>query len=132
MRKGRLRAPLFVRSSNEVWAPSRARPMHRQSESALRPRLWRLLGLTPLHAKEELMKVWIPVAALAAVLTVTGVASARTDAAPSKRYVVAFTQASGLPADAAQLVANAGGTITSSLPQIGGALVSSSSPGFVS
>jgi lantibiotic leader peptide-processing serine protease len=78
------------------------------------------------------MKVWIPVAALAAVLTVTSAASARTDAAPSKRYVVAFTQASGLPADAAQLVANAGGTITSSLPQIGGVLVSSSNPGFVS
>ena len=77
------------------------------------------------------MKVWIPVAAIAAVLTVTGAASARTDAAPSKHYVVAFTQASGLPADAAQLVANAGGTITSSLPQIGGALVSSSNSGFV-
>ena len=69
------------------------------------------------------MKVWISVATVAAALTVTGAAAARTDAAPSKRYVVAFAQTSSLPSDAASLVQGAGGAITSSLPQIGGLLV---------
>jgi lantibiotic leader peptide-processing serine protease len=78
------------------------------------------------------MKVWIPAAFLAVALAVTGTASARTDAAPSKRYVVAFAQASGLPPNAGQLVADAGGTIASSLPQIGGVRVTSSNPDFVS
>jgi subtilisin family serine protease len=77
------------------------------------------------------MKVRIPVAALAAALVVTGAASARTDGASATRYVVAFAQTSGLPADATQVVANAGGTITGTLPQIGGVRVTSTNPGFV-
>jgi len=76
------------------------------------------------------MKIRIPVAALAAALAVTGAASARTDAAPARRYVVAFAQTSGLPADAAQLVAAAGGTITTSMPQIGGVRATSSNADF--
>jgi subtilisin family serine protease len=71
-------------------------------------------------------------AALAVALTVTATASAHTDAAPAKRYLVAFTQASGLPPDAAQLVADAGGTISSTLAPIGGVRVTSSNPDFVS
>ncbi|HEX6700459.1 MAG TPA: S8 family serine peptidase [Gaiellaceae bacterium] len=78
------------------------------------------------------MKVWIPVAILAAALTVTSAASARTDAAPPKAYVVAFVQSNGLPADAAQLVASAGGTVTTTLPQIGGLRVTSANPAFAS
>ena len=78
------------------------------------------------------MKVWIPVATVAAALTLAGAAAAHTDAAPSKRYVVAFAQASGLPADAAALVQSAGGTITTSLPQIGGLRVTSANPAFAS
>ena len=78
------------------------------------------------------MKVWISVATVAAALTLTGAAAARTDAAPSKRYVVAFAQTSSLPSDAASLVQGAGGAITSSLPQIGGLLVVSANPAFAS
>jgi len=79
------------------------------------------------------MKVWIPVTILAAALAVTGAASARTDGdGPSKRYVVAFAQSSGLPADAAQLVASASGTISTSLPEIGGLRATSSNPSFAS
>jgi subtilisin family serine protease len=76
------------------------------------------------------MKVSIPLAALVAALAVTGAASARTDGAPAKRYVVAFAQTSGLPADASQLVSAAGGSITSSIPQVGGLRVTSTNPDF--
>ena len=79
------------------------------------------------------MKVWIPVTILAATLTVTAAAAARTDGdSSSKRYVVAFAQPSGLPADAAQLVGSAGGAISTSLPQVGGLRVTASNPGFAS
>jgi len=48
----------------------------------------------------------------------------------STNYVVAFNQQSSLPANVDQLVANAGGTITVRLPEIGGIGVSSNSPNF--
>ena len=68
--------------------------------------------------------------ALAAAVVVAGPAAARTDAAPSKRYVVAFAQTNGLPGNADALVAGAGGKIVTRLGAIGGLVATSSDAGF--
>lgn len=47
------------------------------------------------------------------------------------RYVVAFNQPSGLPANAEQIIADAGGTVEERLPEIGGLGVTSSNPDFL-
>lgn len=51
-------------------------------------------------------------------------------AAPAK-YVVVFTQSSGLPSNVDQIVADAGGTIVERLPEIGGIGVTSDNPDFL-
>ena len=53
-------------------------------------------------------------------------------AGPETDYSIAFTGASGLPADVDAMVAAAGGTITTRLPEIGGIGVSSTNPDFAS
>ena len=53
-----------------------------------------------------------------------------TSSAGSQHYTVAFTNASGLPANVDQMVQNAGGTIVERIPQIGGIGVESSNPNF--
>ena len=63
-----------------------------------------------------------PLAALVAAalaLTLVASAGARTDGGGPKQYLVVFTTESGVPAGAAKLVANAGGTVTATLPQLG-------------
>jgi subtilisin family serine protease len=60
---------------------------------------------------------------------VTGGAGTAGDGA-SLNYTVAFNQPTGLPANVDQLVANAGGTITLRLPEIGGIGVRSANPNF--
>lgn len=73
--------------------------------------------------------------ALAFVCAVTGVCSAAgfasADPGPTL-YSVAFNNASGLPANVDQIVANAGGTIVTRIPQIGGIGVESANPNFIS
>jgi subtilisin family serine protease len=68
------------------------------------------------------------VAALAA-LAISGAGFARTSDAVAKRYVVAFA-APSLPANAAKLVADAGGSVTGTMPAIGGLRVVSTNPAF--
>lgn len=58
------------------------------------------------------------------------VPAVKTHADVPTAYVVAFNQSSGLPANADQIVANAGGTITTRIPEIGGIEVSSTNPSF--
>lgn len=53
-----------------------------------------------------------------------------TSSTGSQHFTVAFTNASGLPANVDQLVKNAGGTIVERLPEIGGIGVESSNPNF--
>jgi subtilisin family serine protease len=74
-----------------------------------------------------------PLAALGAAalaLTLVAPAAARTDGAGPQRYVVLFTGTSGLPANASKLVADAGGTITAVLPQLGAVRVTSARGDF--
>jgi lantibiotic leader peptide-processing serine protease len=72
------------------------------------------------------------VALCAAVLALTLVApgAARTDGGGPPSYVVVFTGTSGLPANASKLVAAAGGTVTSTLPQLGAVRASSARGDF--
>lgn len=72
---------------------------------------------------------WMYFAALscAAILVFAG---ASTAGSASQSYTVAFTNPSALPANVDQMVANAGGTITTKIPQIGGIGVDSSDPNF--
>src|SRR5437868_11481392 len=58
-------------------------------------------------------------------------AAAEAGPAAADTYVVAFNQQS-LPANVDKLVADAGGTIVLSVPQIGGIAVESSNPNFLS
>ena len=74
-----------------------------------------------------------PLAALGAaalVFTLAGPGAARTDSGGPRPYVVVFTGVSGVPASASQLVADAGGTVTATLPQLGAVRVSSTRPDF--
>jgi lantibiotic leader peptide-processing serine protease len=68
----------------------------------------------------------VVLAAAAAV----GAASPAAAAGPVTDYTVAFTNPSGLPADADAMVTAAGGTVTQRLPEIGGLGVSSTNPDF--
>src|SRR5919204_490267 len=74
-----------------------------------------------------------PLAALGAaalVLTLAGPGAARTDGGGPQPYVVVFAGLSGVPANASQLVADAGGTVTATLPQLGAVRASSARPDF--
>lgn len=68
-----------------------------------------------------------------AALAISGSGSAQLDAtaAEQSRYVVVFNQPSGLPADVEQMVANAGGKITTRIEQVGTIGVESSNPSFI-
>lgn len=76
-------------------------------------------------------KALCALAAVAAIATIAGaggaVAGADTD---PTTYTVAFNQPNGLPANVERLVADAGGTITLRLPEIGGIGVESADPNF--
>lgn len=67
---------------------------------------------------------------VAAVLIPTAASGASTSSGPTQ-YSIAFTNASGLPANVDKLIADAGGTITLRLPEIGGVGVVSSDPNFL-
>lgn len=74
-----------------------------------------------------------PFAALGAVafaLTLAAPGGARTDVGGAKPYLVVFAGERGVPANASKLVADAGGTVTSTLPQLGALRASSSRPSF--
>lgn len=68
--------------------------------------------------------------AAALALTLAAPGGARTDSGGPQRYVVLFTGTSGLPANAAKLVAAADGTVTATLPELGAARVSSARGDF--
>jgi lantibiotic leader peptide-processing serine protease len=74
-----------------------------------------------------------PLVALGAALlalTLAAPGGARTDGGGPQRYVVLFTGTSGLPVNASQVVANAGGRLTAPLPQVGAVRVSSGRADF--
>ncbi|HYZ79393.1 MAG TPA: S8 family serine peptidase [Gaiellaceae bacterium] len=74
-----------------------------------------------------------PLAALGAaalVLTLAGPGAAHTNGGGLRPYVVVFAGVSGVPANASQLVAEAGGTVTATLPQLGAVRASSARPDF--
>src|SRR5690242_21160687 len=77
-------------------------------------------------------KGFLALTALAVALGVFVVAGAASGGTAPLQYTVAFSNPSGLPANVDQLVANAGGTITDRIPQIGGIGVSSTNPNFAS
>src|SRR4051812_21885602 len=81
---------------------------------------------TPLLARLALPA--IPVVVVGGI--VTGAVAPAAAAGPSTAYSIAFTGASGLPANVDSLVAAAGGTVTARLPEIGGVGVTSTNPGF--
>lgn len=68
--------------------------------------------------------------ASAVALAVFAIAGAATGGTAPVHYTVAFANPSGLPANVDQMVANAGGTITERIPEIGGIGVTSSDPNF--
>jgi lantibiotic leader peptide-processing serine protease len=79
----------------------------------------------------RLRLVRLALAAAAATLAVVIVtAGAATGASGPVQYTVAFNQQSGLPANVDAMVAAAGGTITTRIPEIGGIGVTSSNPDF--
>ena len=73
---------------------------------------------------------FVALGAAALALTLAAPGGARTDGGGPQRYVVLFTGTSGLPANASKLVADAGGTVTATLLQLGALQVSSASGGF--
>ena len=81
---------------------------------------------TPLLARFALPV--IPVMAFGGILT--GVVAPAAAAGPSTVYSIAFNGPSGLPANVDALVAAAGGTVTTRLPEIGGIGVTSTNPNF--
>jgi len=70
-------------------------------------------------------------AMLAVAAVVIPASASGTRAAGPTQYTIAFTNANGLPGNVDQLIANAGGTITARLPEIGGLGVVSSDPNFL-
>ncbi|TMK95993.1 MAG: hypothetical protein E6G42_00685 [Actinobacteria bacterium] len=85
----------------------------------------------PESSLERIMKR--PIAALgvaALALTLVAPGSARTDGGGPRQYLVVFTGESGVPTTASRLVADAGGTITATLPQLGAVRASSARPDF--
>jgi subtilisin family serine protease len=81
---------------------------------------------TPLLARFALPV--IPVVVVGGI--VTGAVAPAAAAGPSTVYSIAFTGAIGLPANVDALVAAAGGTVTTRLPEIGGVGVTSTNPDF--
>jgi subtilisin family serine protease len=81
---------------------------------------------TPLLARFALPV--IPVVVVGGI--VTGAVAPAAAAGPSTVYSIAFTGASGLPANVDSLVAAAGGAVTTRLPEIGGVGVTSTNPDF--
>ena len=74
-----------------------------------------------------------PLAALGAAvlaLTLAAPGSARTDGGGQKQYIVVFTGQSGLPTNASKLVADAGGAVAATLPQLGALRASSARGDF--
>src|SRR2546429_6517953 len=74
----------------------------------------------PESSLERIMKR--PLAALGAAalaLTLVAPGAARTDGGGPKPYLVVFTGESGLPSNASKLVAEAGGAVAVTLPQLG-------------
>jgi lantibiotic leader peptide-processing serine protease len=72
----------------------------------------------------------VALGAAALALTLVAPGGARTDGGGPQRYVVLFTGMGGLPANASKLVADAGGTVTTTLPQLGAVRVSSARDDF--
>src|SRR5438270_10338374 len=83
--------------------------------------------MNDLYARLARVRVFCAPASLVALLLIF---SATTFAQNSQTFVVAFSQQSGLPANVDQIIANAGGTITIRMPEIGGIGVTSSNPNF--
>src|SRR3954451_10880242 len=81
---------------------------------------------TPLLARLALPV--IPVVVVGGI--VTGAVAPAAAAGPATVYSIAFTGANGLPANVDSLVAAAGGTVTTRLPEIGGVGVTSTNPDF--
>jgi subtilisin family serine protease len=72
----------------------------------------------------------VALGAAALALTLVAPGSARTDGGGPKDYLVVFTGAGDVPANAATLVASAGGTVTATLPQLGAVRASSARADF--
>lgn len=78
-----------------------------------------------------LARLALPVTPVVAVGgMVVGAVAPAAAAGPATAYSIAFTGSSGLPANVDAMVASAGGTITTRIPQIGGVGVTSTNPGF--
>ena len=71
-------------------------------------------------------------AAAALALTLAGTGGARPEGGGPKPFLVVFVGTSGLPASASKLVADAGGTVTATLPQLGAVRASSARADFAS
>jgi lantibiotic leader peptide-processing serine protease len=72
----------------------------------------------------------VALGAAALALTLAAPGGARTDGGGTQRYVVVFSGVSGLPANASKVVALSGGTVTSTLPQLGAVRASSARDNF--
>src|SRR5689334_7115982 len=71
------------------------------------------------------------IAALAALVAAVAIPAATSSSSLSTFYTVAFNAPNGLPANVDRLVADAGGTITARIPEVGGIGVYSTNPNFV-
>jgi hypothetical protein len=68
---------------------------------------------------------------VAAVVLVPGTASSTTSSSGTTQYTIAFNSTDSLPANVDQLIADAGGSITTRLPDVGGVGAESSNPNFL-
>src|SRR5919199_2085725 len=84
----------------------------------------------PSSLERIMMRPLAALGAAALALTLAAPGGARTDAGGPRQYVVVFTGAGDLPANAAALVAGAGGTMTATLPQLGAVRASSARADF--
>lgn len=80
----------------------------------------------------KLMRAPLALAIVCAVAVVCSAGASASSGQDSTLYSVAFNNPNGLPANVDQIVANAGGTIVTRIPEIGGIGVQSSNPNFVS
>jgi lantibiotic leader peptide-processing serine protease len=83
-----------------------------------------------LERKRPLLAAALGAVALALALAAPG--GARTDGGGPRSYVVVFAGQSGLPANAARLVGDAGGDVVATLPALGAVRASSARPTFAS
>ncbi|MGZ4567044.1 MAG: S8 family peptidase [Blastococcus sp.] len=72
----------------------------------------------------------VPVAPLILVAGLAAGAAPASAAGPETVYSIAFSNPSGLPSNVDAMIAAAGGTITTRIPQIGGVGVTSTNPDF--